>query len=69
MENSYHLSDDMTRLTGLVHMDAFNSFIGIPKHDGYLCIADSVCVSVKVKPSQKHLDNMFETFGWTWKDV
>lgn len=40
----------------------------VPKPVGYLVIADSFCVSIKVKPSEEHLQNMFKTFGWVWQD-
>ena len=43
--------------------------ITVPKVAGHLNIADGFAISIKTKPSEKHLINMLETFGWTWTDV
>lgn len=63
METSYHQHNITTSKEFLDQ-----HLIVVPKPAGYLCIADSFCFSINVKPSEDHLQNMFKTFGWVWKD-
>jgi hypothetical protein len=38
------------------------------KSVGYIKLWDNFFVAVTTKPSQEHLENMQNTFGWEWVD-